>query len=453
MKARIKFRKYGVLRFIGHLDVMRYFQKAMRRAEIPIAFTGGYSPHMIMSFAQPLGVGVTSDGEYLDIELKEPISSETAVKQLNAVMVEGIDIVSFVQIPEDKKSCGMTIVAAAEYEVDFLKSAKSAYDIVRMEEAFGPDVDCEKAVADFLAQDKITVLKKSKKQVREIDIKPLIYQMKADTETGKFHLFLAAGSEENLKPDLVMDAFFKFMGISAKDCPVHYHRLEVYAKNPDYRKGQDMAEFVSLESLGVPIVDPLQNIDTAIFDIGNVLIHFDWMGYLKSLGFDDETYEHVANAVFLSDDWDKGDSGLYTTEEWLQAFIENDPAYEKEIRRTFEKFGAAIVPYQITEEWLAYFKEKGIKRYYLSNYSEEMYRQSKEQLSFIEDLDGGIFSWKEKCMKPQAEIYKLLLDRYRIDPERAVFFDDKEENIEAAKKAGIKGIVFTTDIPLHMLKK
>ena len=94
MKARIKFRKYGVMRFIGHLDVMRYFQKAMRRADIPIAFTSGYSPHMIMSFAQPLGVGVTSDGEYLDIELKESISSEKAVKQLNAVMVEGIDIVS-----------------------------------------------------------------------------------------------------------------------------------------------------------------------------------------------------------------------------------------------------------------------------------------------------------------------------------------------------------------------
>ena len=90
MKARIKFRKYGVMRFIGHLDVMRYFQKAMRRADIPIAFTSGYSPHMIMSFAQPLGVGVTSDGEYLDIELKGSISSEKAVKQLNAVMVEGM---------------------------------------------------------------------------------------------------------------------------------------------------------------------------------------------------------------------------------------------------------------------------------------------------------------------------------------------------------------------------
>ena len=68
MKARIKFRKYGSLRFIGHLDVMRFFQKVMRRADIPIAFSGGYSPHMIMSFANPLGIGLTSDGEYFDID-------------------------------------------------------------------------------------------------------------------------------------------------------------------------------------------------------------------------------------------------------------------------------------------------------------------------------------------------------------------------------------------------
>ena len=71
------------MKFIGHLDIMRYFQKAIRRAEIPIAFTSGYSPHMIMSFANPLGVGLTSDGEYFDIELTESIASKEAVRRLN----------------------------------------------------------------------------------------------------------------------------------------------------------------------------------------------------------------------------------------------------------------------------------------------------------------------------------------------------------------------------------
>lgn len=69
MRIRIKFKKYGAMKFIGHLDMMRYFQKAMRRAEIDICYSEGFSPHQIMSFAAPLGVGITSDGEYLDIEV------------------------------------------------------------------------------------------------------------------------------------------------------------------------------------------------------------------------------------------------------------------------------------------------------------------------------------------------------------------------------------------------
>ena len=117
MKARIKFRKYGALRFIGHLDVMRFFQKVMRRADIPIAFTGGFSPHMIMSFASPLGIGLSSDGEYFDIELTEQIDSREAVRSMNQACVEGIEVLSFKQIQEEKKMTGMTILAAADYLV------------------------------------------------------------------------------------------------------------------------------------------------------------------------------------------------------------------------------------------------------------------------------------------------------------------------------------------------
>ena len=115
MKARIKFRKFGAMKFIGHLDVMRFFQKMMRRAEIPIAFTGGFSPHMIMSFANPLGVGVTSDGEYFDIELTEEIDMNEAVARMNQTSVEGIEVVNMVPISDEKKRTGMTIVAAADY--------------------------------------------------------------------------------------------------------------------------------------------------------------------------------------------------------------------------------------------------------------------------------------------------------------------------------------------------
>ena len=67
MKVRIKFSKQGNLRFVGHLDMMRYFQKAFRRSELPISYSEGFSPHQIMSFAAPLGIGMTSEAEYVDI--------------------------------------------------------------------------------------------------------------------------------------------------------------------------------------------------------------------------------------------------------------------------------------------------------------------------------------------------------------------------------------------------
>ena len=116
MKIRIKFRKYGVMKFIGHLDMMRYFQKCMRRGNINIAYSEGFSPHQIMSFAAPLGVGITSDGEYLDIEVKSTKSSEQSLRDLNEVMAEGVEVTSYRRLSDSDKKA-MSIVAAADYEL------------------------------------------------------------------------------------------------------------------------------------------------------------------------------------------------------------------------------------------------------------------------------------------------------------------------------------------------
>lgn len=223
MKARIKFRKYGALKFIGHLDVMRFFQKAMRRADIPIAFTGGYSPHMIMSFAQPLGVGITSEGEYLDIALTESISSREAVARLNRVMVSGIDVVSFVEIPEHKKASGMTITAASDYRVSLPASAHSSDALIPIPEKW------KERIPHFLGEKQILVWKKTKKSEKEMDILPFIYEMRP-VEDG-IYLLLATGSEQNLKPDLVMEAFFNYMGEPVR--PLHYHRLDIRGRKED----------------------------------------------------------------------------------------------------------------------------------------------------------------------------------------------------------------------------
>ena len=214
------------MKFIGHLDVMRFFQKAMRRAEIPIAFTGGYSPHMIMSFANPLGVGLTSDGEYFDVELTEEIDMEEAVSRLNQVMVEGMEVVTMVPVSEDKKRTGMSIVAAADY-------------VSTIQTGAFPE-DWKERAAGFLYQPEIVITKKTKKSVKEVDIKPLIYQF--EIRGDSVFMQVATGSVENLKPEVVMQALCQYLGVDTERVSFSHHRLEVYA---------DMGnrEFVSLNKV------------------------------------------------------------------------------------------------------------------------------------------------------------------------------------------------------------
>ena len=235
MKARIKFRKNGVMKFIGHLDIMRYFQKAIRRAEIPIAFTSGYSPHMIMSFANPLGVGLTSDGEYFDIELTESIASKEAVRRLNEQMVDGMEIVSFVQIPDDKKSKGMSIVAGADY-LSSVKNGSLPEDLAEKLEA-------------FYAQNEICVVKKTKKSEKEVDIRPMIYKLECRDE--KIYMRVAAGSVQNLKPELVTEAFVRYLGMEADAVTFTHHRLETFAESED---ADGKTVLVPLDALGTEIV-------------------------------------------------------------------------------------------------------------------------------------------------------------------------------------------------------
>lgn len=228
------------MKFIGHLDIMRYFQKAMRRAEIPIAFSQGFSPHMIMSFANPLGVGLTSDGEYFDIELREPISSLKAVTELNKVMVDGMEVLSFVELPEDHKT-GMSIVAAADYQVSLQFAENSGMELLEKEWF----QKIEEAVEQVIKTEEILIMKKTKKSFKEVDIRPMIYQLSMQEE--KVVMKVAAGSVENLKPDLVMEAILEKADIAKELVKLQFHRLEVYAE------GLEDATFVPLESFGMEI--------------------------------------------------------------------------------------------------------------------------------------------------------------------------------------------------------
>lgn len=234
MNIRVKFRKYGCMKFVGHLDVMRFFQKALRRAEMDICYSEGYSPHMLMSFAAPLGVGITSEGEYMDLRMKAAPPSREAVRRLNAVMAEGIDVTSFRLLPEHSKNA-MSIVAAADYEV-------------RFREGCGPKEGWQEDWKMFVQQRSFPVVKEGKKGPREMDLRPWIYRM--SLEEDAISMQVSAGSVCNVKPELLMQAFAEgFLGKKLSKTALLIHRKELYAN-----LGKDTEQlFVPLEALGEEI--------------------------------------------------------------------------------------------------------------------------------------------------------------------------------------------------------
>lgn len=194
MKLRIKFRKYGPIRFIGHLDVMRFFQKAIRRAGLDVAYSQGFSPHQIMSFAQPLSVGLESNGEYMDIEVHSLVSCEDVKNRLNAASAPGIEVVS-VKILPDKAGNAMASVAAASYTVTFRKGREAHFDVAE-------------AIERLLAKEQILITKEGKKgrDDRQVDIKPGIYELQ--WENNAFHMLVDASSAGNIKPIQIVEALF-----------------------------------------------------------------------------------------------------------------------------------------------------------------------------------------------------------------------------------------------------
>ena len=232
-KIRIKFEKTGIMKFIGHLDVMRYFQKAMRRAHIDIAYSEGFSPHQKMSFAAPLGIGLVGTGEYFDIEVNSLMSSQAMTDALNEVMVEGFKVVSCRRLPENVPNA-MSSVFAADYVVTLHG------DNVKM----SPDELSAKILA-FYNQAEIITEKETKKSTRTLDLKPLIYSL--TSENGITKMCLSTGSVDNIKPELVMQKFCEFAGIEYTEDPIlfDYERSEVYTN-----VGTDEIKLVTLEDMG-----------------------------------------------------------------------------------------------------------------------------------------------------------------------------------------------------------
>ena len=185
-------------------------------------------------------------------------------------------------------------------------------------------------------------------------------------------------------------------------------------------------------------------IKNVIFDVGKVLVDFDWQGLFNTLDFSPEVYEKVANATVLSELWNEFDRSKMPDEEILKGFLEKAPDCEVEILRFWDNFGSSIKCYDYTASWIDSLKRAGYKVYLLSNFPRRLYSQSIEELSFVEGTDGAIFSYEVQLVKPEPEIYEALLKKYQLDPAECVFLDDNRNNIIAANKLGMATILFHT---------
>ncbi len=222
MKVRIKYQKAGSFKLIGHLDTMRYYQKAVRRAGLDIAYSQGFSPHQLMTFAAPLALGVTSEGEYFDAEFHSLPCREEFLRRINAQMVEGMEVKDIVLLGEHAKN-SMSIVAASDYLITLKDRGIPGLED-RREKLLA-------AAGTLLEKDTIEVMKKTKHKEGVENIRDGIYKLYRQEQM--IYMLLATGSAYNLKPELVVEALCGEAGCAYDVHDYQVHRLETYMRNEE----------------------------------------------------------------------------------------------------------------------------------------------------------------------------------------------------------------------------
>lgn len=182
-----------------------------------------------------------------------------------------------------------------------------------------------------------------------------------------------------------------------------------------------------------------------VFDIGRVLVDYDWESYLDSFGFSPEVRARVVAAVFQNKDWGELDRGAIPEEEVLARFIAKAPEVETEIRKVWGHVFETIHERPYPPQWIQTLKKRGFGVYYLSNYSWRGCKDTKEILdTFVPLMDGGIFSCEVELIKPDPAIYRTFVEKFGLRPEECLFVDDIPANVEGARSIGMRAEVFTT---------
>lgn len=179
-----------------------------------------------------------------------------------------------------------------------------------------------------------------------------------------------------------------------------------------------------------------------IFDIGNVLLEFSPLDYLKKLFLEEDISAELHEQIFKSPEWLLLDRGTITQEKTVELLSLRHPHNADKIRASFDGWMEILTPKLDSVEIVKKLHASNYKLLLLSNFHKDAFEFIIDKYDFFKLFQGGIISYNEKLLKPEPEIYKTLLNKYNINEKEALFIDDTLENTEGAKKVGINAIVF-----------
>ncbi|KAI4447001.1 Alpha-D-glucose 1-phosphate phosphatase YihX [Eubacterium plexicaudatum ASF492] len=184
-------------------------------------------------------------------------------------------------------------------------------------------------------------------------------------------------------------------------------------------------------------------IKNIILDVGMVLVDFCWADLLRELGMSGDVLEAVADATVRTQDWNEYDRSAKSDVEILACLKANAPAYADRIQLFWEHMDGMIRQYPYAKSWIASLKERGYRVYILSNYARRTYELTKENgLNFLPLTDGAVFSFETGFIKPEKEIYHVIMEQYGLNPKECVFIDDNAANLVYPKEIGWSTIRF-----------
>ncbi|MCR5507277.1 MAG: HAD family phosphatase [Lachnospiraceae bacterium] len=187
-------------------------------------------------------------------------------------------------------------------------------------------------------------------------------------------------------------------------------------------------------------------IKNLIFDMGGVLIGYRWKEMLtEDFGVEEDRAFPIGEMLFEDPIWRKFDAGLEPMETVLEHYVELYPEDATVIRRMFYEGERMSVKRERVWDRVRELKNSGYKIYVLSNYSEYLFKKHTKDVTILPIMDGIVVSYVTHSIKPDHAIYRYLLDKYGLKAEECRFFDDNEDNVNAAKELGMEAVLITSE--------